>query len=277
MRLCFAEEDDADFIRWTSNLLRTFLRERSVVLVRQGNRPDAMLAGIWREHPFPEGLPVILVSNESWRLFPPHAPLDRYKAVLGLYPPPARCTFIEYPYAAVHFDAPVEALYAVRHQALAFPKTGFCCFVTSNTAGELAARRVALFREIDAWRRVDSAGRVANNVGYLAPRGLPFLRWIARYRYMICLENTREPGYITEKPFQAWIAGTVPIYDGGCVDELVPDAIVNAAAGDVLAELQRLEAQPDRYEAKRRAPLYRSPPTLQSFERRFRSLVLEAR
>jgi len=277
LKVCYAEESDVDFIRWTSNLLSTFISEGSIAIVRQNDRPDVMLASIWRTHTFSEGLPVILVSNENWHLFPPHAPLTRYKAVLGLYPPIEPCTFIQYPYAAVHFDGPVEKYYEIRSKLLELPKTKFCCFVASNTKGELAVNRIKLFRLINAWRHVDSAGKVANNVNYLAPHGLYFLYWIAQYKYMICLENTKHPHYITEKPFQAWFAGTVPIYDGGCVDELNQDAIVNASTGDILNELFQLEQRSDIYEAKRRAPLNHTMLSLQSFENEFRLLVLDIR
>lgn len=275
MKICFTEEGDCDFIRWTSNLFRTFLQERSITFVGQTESPDAMIASVWRKHEFPAGLPVILVTNENWRLFRPHAPLRNYKAVLGLYQPNEPCTFIPFPYAAVHLDVPIEELYKLRKELLKQKKTRFCCFVVSGIIGQLAADRIALFQRIDSWKRVHSAGRLLNNVNSLAPRGVEFLHWISKFRYMICLENTKEPNYITEKPFQPWFAGTVPIYDGGCVDQLNQRAIVNASSEDVLSQLEALEAQPDIYEAKRHAPLCDRPVSLASFEQQFRKLMTE--
>jgi hypothetical protein len=275
LRICFSEENDGDFIRWTSNLLRTFLQERSVVFVRQNESPQLMIASIWRKHAFPEGLPVVLLTNENWKLFRAHAPLHKYLAVIAIYPPSKSCPVIEYPYAAVQFDVPVDELYALRQELLKEPKTHFCCFVASNTAGELGARRVALFKEIDSWKRVDSAGRVLNNVDYLAPRGLEFLRWISRYRFMISLENSKDSRYVTEKPFQPWFAGTVPIYDGGCVNQLNQDAIVNASSAQVLSQLEVLEAQPALYDAKRLANLTSHPISLTAFEEQFRRLMTD--
>jgi Glycosyltransferase family 10 (fucosyltransferase) C-term len=275
VKLCYSEEGDLDFIRWSSNLLRKFLDNGTITIVKQHQQPDMMLASVWRPHPFPAGVPVILVSNENWRVFPPHHALGSYNAVVGLYPPGAPCTFIQYPYVAVHFDARIEHLFELRKELLGVKKTKFCCFVTSNMVGELAAERVALFDVVNRWKTVDSAGRVSNNVGYLAPRGLDFLKWIADYKYMICLENSKEPGYITEKPFQPWFAGTVPIYDGGCAHELNGDAMVDASSGEALSQLRLLESRPDLYEAKRRAELYRGPITLEPFEKNFQALVLD--
>ena len=275
LKIAYIEEHDRDFIRWTSNLLRTFLNEGSITLVKQAEQPDIIFASIWRKHSLPKGIPALLVSNENWKLFRPHEPLCNYSAVLGLYPPSEPCKFIQYAYSAVHYDVPIDDLYRLREDLLQVNKTRFCCFVTSNTTGELAAERIGLFHRINQWQRVDSGGRILNNLNYLAPPGLDFLRWIAQYKYMICLENSKEPNYITEKPYQAWFAGTVPIYDGGCVNQLNQNAIVNAASSDVLAQLKTLELLPDVYEAKRHAKLGDTPISLSSFDTQFRAFILD--
>ncbi len=275
MKICYMEKKDHDFIRWTSNLLRTFIDEGSISIVDRSERPDLMVASVWRKHRFPLGVPVILISNENWNLFRPHAPLQKYLAVLGLYPPDEPCTFVQYPFGAVHFDVPVDELYELRKELLEIKKTRFCCFVASSMCGDLGPKRVDLFEEINQWKHVDSGGAMRNNMDFRPPRGLDYLRWIAQYKYMICLENSTNPGYITEKPFQAWFAGTVPIYDGGCVAQLNQEAIINVSEGNVLEELARLEESQDRYEAKRRAPLTDARLSLVPFEQRFRTMVLD--
>jgi hypothetical protein len=277
LRLCFAEELDVDFIRWTSNLLRNLSADRTVALVGQSEGADAMLASIWRPHAFPAGIPVILVSNENWRVFAPHAALSRYAAVLGICEPPEPCNFIRFPYAAAHFDLPIAALRLIRAALLRAPKTKFCCFVASNGVGELGQARRLLAQRLHAWKGVDSAGRIDNNVGYLAPRGLEFLSWIAQYRYMLCLENSRAPGYITEKPYQAWLSGSVPIYDGGCLQQLNSEAIVDASQADLQEVLARLEAEPAHYERKRHADIGLALLSTDEFENRFRAFVRQFR
>lgn len=131
--------------------------------------------------------------------------------------------------------------------------------------------REQVFRVVNDWRRVDSAGHELNNTGYLAPRGIEYLRWISQYRYMICLENSKTPGYITEKAFQAWVAGSVPIYDGGSVELLNEDAFINAA-GDYMGVIRELEGSRLLYQQAQRATLYRERPSTGSFEKQFRKL-----
>jgi hypothetical protein len=164
----------------------------------------------------------------------------------------------------------------MRQRFLKVQKSEFCCFVASGLLGDLVVERATLMHRVNVWKRVHSAGQVLNNVNYLAPRGLEFLEWISRYRFMICLENSKQRHYITEKPFQPWFAGTVPVYDGGCVNELNQDAIVNASSTDVLKQIRRLESRPDLYEAKRSAELVGKPLSLAAFEQNFRTAVLES-
>jgi len=48
------------------------------------------------------------------------------------------------------------------------------------------------------------------------------------YRYIMCFENDIYPGYITEKPFEAYLAGTVPLYFGFDVEGFInPKAVIN--------------------------------------------------
>ncbi len=48
------------------------------------------------------------------------------------------------------------------------------------------------------------------------------------YRFILCFENDIYPGYITEKPFEAYLAGTIPLYYGLDVKGYVnPKALIN--------------------------------------------------
>ena len=56
-----------------------------------------------------------------------------------------------------------------------------------------------------------------------------------RYKFMLCFENDLYPGYVTEKPLEAWVSGCIPLWWG--IDSaglLNQNAIVNAACFDSL-------------------------------------------
>ncbi|MGH8254178.1 MAG: glycosyltransferase family 10 domain-containing protein, partial [Steroidobacteraceae bacterium] len=263
---------------------RSFLESGLVGIVRHRDQPQLMFASIWRPHKFPANVPVVLVSNENWQVYPPHFRLRRYQAVLGVCPPPhyywgdgpaGPLPFIQFPYEAVHFDEPIAELYAQRAQRMQAPKSRFCCYVVSNSVGDMAQRRLETFERLNAWQRVDSAGAQLNNTGYRAPRGAAFLDWISQYRFMVCLENSNAPGYVTEKALQASLAGTVPIYTGGGLTLFNRDAIVAASEADFPGEVQRLEADATEYQRRRALELYVQRPSLADFEARFAALLLE--
>lgn len=100
----------------------------------------------------------------------------------------------------------------------------FCNFVVSN---DFSAERNAFFEEFSARCPIDSGGSYRNNIGGPVADKLAFQR---QYRFSIAYENSRDPGYVTEKIVDAFAAGTVPIYWGDPLikQEFNPDSFVCA-------------------------------------------------
>ena len=65
---------------------------------------------------------------------------------------------------------------------------------------------------------------------YRGPAG-DKLETLAGFRFSICFENTRFPGYITEKIFDSFQAGAIPVYLGApdIAEHIPPDTFVHAA------------------------------------------------
>jgi hypothetical protein len=101
----------------------------------------------------------------------------------------------------------------------------FCCFVTSNQrVGPGAAKRREFFEALSRYKRVDSGGKVLNNIGDIAPSPGPYgdvlgkIEFMRGYKFSISFENKSYPGYVTEKITEAMLAGCIPLY---CGDPLV--------------------------------------------------------
>jgi hypothetical protein len=91
-------------------------------------------------------------------------------------------------------------------------KKKFCCFIVSNSK---CKKRNEFFIKLNNVKRVDSAGRYLNNIGYNLEDGtLAKLAFIKDYRFVISFENISYPGYTTEKVFEPLLAGAIPIYWG---------------------------------------------------------------
>ena len=87
-------------------------------------------------------------------------------------------------------------------------KTKFCAFLVSNP---LCRTRNRFFRQLSRHARVDSGGRVLNNLG---GRVADKLRFLADYKFTIAFENEARPGYTTEKLVEPMLVDTIPIYWG---------------------------------------------------------------
>lgn len=110
-------------------------------------------------------------------------------------------------------------------------RPGFVCAFINNPE-PMRMRALNMLRNIGA---VDVFGRVSGR-----PAG-PKARVASRYRYCLCFENDIYPGYVTEKPFEAWSSGCVPLWRGSDPAGYVnPSAVVNAAEGGLDAMVERV-------------------------------------
>lgn len=103
-------------------------------------------------------------------------------------------------------------------------------FVASTChAGDGNNKRMAHVRQLMAYFRVDSLGKCMHTKHI--PEGIIIQpghsEWeklqrkreaIARYKFYLAFENTDEPGYVTEKVFDALYSGIVPVYLGSKKD-----------------------------------------------------------
>jgi len=135
----------------------------------------------------------------------------------------------------------------------------FCLFSVSNPNGQ---ERIHFFNELTKYKKVDSCGKVLNNMGLKCPGNsytAEYHDFIKQYKFMICFENSSVKNYLTEKVLNAYKGGTIPIY-WGCpnIDEFVNlDAILYLKPGysqeDVTAlidEIKRLDADDALYKKK---------------------------
>ncbi|MDD4850793.1 MAG: glycosyltransferase family 10 [Gemmiger sp.] len=131
----------------------------------------------------------------------------------------------------------------------------FCNFVVSN---DFSAVRNEFFAALSAHRQVDSGGQYANNLGGPVADKLAFQR---QYKFSIAYENSRDPGYCTEKIVDAFAAGTVPIYwgDPEIKGEFNPAAFICADdypdTPALLAALDALDADDAAFLAICQAPI----------------------
>lgn len=94
-------------------------------------------------------------------------------------------------------------------------KTRFCNFIYSNAG---AKERIEFFHLLNEYKRVDSAGKVLNNLGYVLDWGVEGnegkLKFIRPYKFTMAFESASYPGYTTEKLVQPMLANSLAIHWG---------------------------------------------------------------
>lgn len=110
-------------------------------------------------------------------------------------------------------------------------KTRFCCFIVSNP---VCWQRNNFFDMLSNYKQVDSLGkykrRLPADITHVPERADQdaYFGLLAQYKFMITFENNSLAWYNTEKIFNAFQAGIVPIYWGDPLIGLVynPDCFV---------------------------------------------------
>jgi hypothetical protein len=87
-------------------------------------------------------------------------------------------------------------------------KNGFCAMVVSN---ERAKERLSFYEKLSKYKKVDSGGKVLNNIGGPVNDKMQF---ISNYRFTFAFENSSYNGYVTEKIYEPMFVNSIPLYWG---------------------------------------------------------------
>ena len=94
----------------------------------------------------------------------------------------------------------------------------FCC----SFIGKTYPMRLHALEALSEISDVDVFGRSVKNIKENAGETAK------NYKFCLCFENDIYPGYVTEKPFEAYIARTIPLYYGFDAEKyLNPKAVIN--------------------------------------------------
>jgi len=146
-------------------------------------------------------------------------------------------------------------------------RRGFCAFVASNGNPRRTRRRQEFFQKLNARRRVNSGGRVFNNIG--GPVG-DHLAFAKKHKFYMAFENASFPGYTTEKIADGMVSGCVPIYWGDpCVArDFNPRSFINvsdfADDDEVINHVLRVHADENLYKQYLEQPFFHGnkPPRI---------------
>jgi hypothetical protein len=103
----------------------------------------------------------------------------------------------------------------IRKTVLSNLRKKFCAAVISNYL-DVNNMRIKFINELSKYKKVDMGGKYNNNIGGPVKNKIEFF---SSYKFSIAMENNEGDGYTTEKIFQSFTSGTIPIYYGNYMIE----------------------------------------------------------
>ena len=142
----------------------------------------------------------------------------------------------------------------------AFFERKFCSIVSSNDV----PNRFLAYDAISSLGKVDAYGNAFNNY-YNGSK----LNLIKNYKFNICFENCISEGYVTEKLFEAKLAGCIPIYWGSSYskkdfnEKMFIDYSDINDMGELINSINSLNISKQLLKEKFCEPLFTNPPLLE--------------
>lgn len=110
-----------------------------------------------------------------------------------------------------HYDPKILVKQPYESENILEGRTKFCAFIASNSNVKRTKKRIDFFHKLSKYKKVDSGGSMLNNIGYNVEDKTSFLK---EYKFSICFENRKYPGYTSEKVVDVMKARCMPIYWG---------------------------------------------------------------
>lgn len=96
-------------------------------------------------------------------------------------------------------------------------------FGTIISRHDRGGQRTAIYNELEKYGDIKSPGTYRNNTNSIGNSQIDKINYVSRGMYNICPENSLYECYFTEKIFQAFESGTIPLYWG--IDYPEPEII----------------------------------------------------
>jgi len=169
--------------------------------------------------------------------------------------------YLRYPSYFAYKDLLLKA-YVKHHlpQDVLKQKTDFCSFVYSNIGADPI--RESFFHKLNQYKKVDSGGRLFNNVGGPVADKCEFER---KHKFSIAFENGSHDGYVSEKILGAFAAQTIPIYWGSpsIAIDFNPKAMINVfdyeSLDAVIERIKEIDADDQLYISMLQEPAFIMP------------------
>jgi FkbM family methyltransferase len=142
-------------------------------------------------------------------------------------------------------------------------KPKFCSIICQTDSKN--KERSEIINKLSKYKQVDCGGSFLNNIGYIVPRGTNCsgkIKHNNNYKFVLAIENTNYPGYVTEKICDVYKSKCIPIYWGSneVITDFNPKTFINAndfSTFDELVEyIQKVDNDNELYKSYFTEPIF---------------------
>lgn len=119
--------------------------------------------------------------------------------------------YLAIPFIYLYIDQFVRLQNTLNVPKVPFSEKKFCLFTSRNFFNDNKAK---IIDQITMYGDVDSIQDYPEIKGKSCYHSQELLNLYSQYKFVICFENSNNEGYITEKIFNVFLAGSIPIYNG---------------------------------------------------------------
>lgn len=188
-------------------IVRTALESYFTLKEAKDNKYDVVIDGVFGNK--------IIDNSEAFKVFftgeSKPAKVKGYDLSLG-FDYKKEDNYFRYPLYYQYYNVNVTANYK-RAGDCNPNKEYFACFLVGNSkVGDGAVARAEFFHDLSKYKMVTSGGTYLNNMGGPVPKKDTFA-FLSKCKFNLAFENNFQyPGYMTEKLFQAYFTGSIPLY-----------------------------------------------------------------
>lgn len=183
--------------------------------VFDSENPQLTIASIFGQDPLDNNSKAVYIIGESTQHCPSKEYFKKDSILVG------HNDFCDIKFNVPFFKDTPNEFYTLLHyidNPLRAKKKKFCGTLISNGSFTDGFRN-NFIRDLDKIITVDNGGHYNNNIGYIVPDGIiPKISFLSEYKFSICMENSLDHNYHTEKLLEGFAANTLPIYYGGDED-----------------------------------------------------------
>jgi hypothetical protein len=118
--------------------------------------------------------------------------------------------YLAIPFIYLYIDQFIRIEKTISYNTIPFNKKKFCLFTSRNLLNDNKKNILQLLQTIDNIDHI-SQYNISNVSCYHSKELLEIFN---KYKFIICFENSKSNGYITEKIFNVFLSKSIPIYDG---------------------------------------------------------------